>query len=114
MLSLYNIICYLILILSNIDSFKPVSPDIISITINHKDKDLIVNNHDHAVSENTLISLNENNAMTSSISTTINHKDKDPIVNNHDHAVSENTLTSLNENNAMTSSVATSILFKML
>ena len=56
---------------SNIDSLKPVSPDIISTATNHKDNDLLVDNHNDAVFENTTTSLNENNAMTSNVITTI-------------------------------------------
>ena len=56
---------------SNIDSLKPVSPDIISTAINHKDNDPLVDNHNDAVFENTTTSLNENNDVTSNVTTTI-------------------------------------------
>ena len=56
---------------SNIDSLKPVSPGIISTATNHKDNDLLVDNHNDAVFENTTTSLNENHAVTSNVTTTI-------------------------------------------
>ena len=50
---------------NNINSLKPVSPDIMSTTTIHKDNDLLVDNHNDAVFDIITTSLHENNAVTS-------------------------------------------------